>query len=268
MKVSRLAVLIPHYNNFQGLKKSIESIEESIPIDLMIIDDGSQKDLIVENDINNIYHLGKIKIHKLAENKGIEYALNFGLELILKEGYEFIGRLDCGDYCVENRFTKQIDYLQNNEETHLLGTWANIIDSTGKNLFLLKHPIKYQKIKKEMYLNSMFVHPSVVFRSSVIKKIGYYPTNYKAAEDYAFFFKIVKHFKSENLPEALVDYVIDENSISSTKRKLQVKSRIRVIIDNFYFGFYPIYGLLRNSALLFMSRNTTTVIKKLIGKNA
>jgi glycosyltransferase involved in cell wall biosynthesis len=266
--MSKIAVLIPHYNNYQGLKKSVKSIQESIPVDLIIIDDGSKKDTIDEEDLKTIYQFGKIIIHKLELNKGIEYALNCGLELIQKLKYKYIGRLDCGDTCLKERFTKQIKYLDSNNEVSLLGTWANIIDSNGKNLFVLKHPVHYKEIKKKMYFNSMFIHPSVVFKSSVIKAVGFYPTNYKAAEDYAYFFKIVKHFKAENLPEPLINYIIDDNSISSTKRKLQVKSRIRVICDNFYIGYYPIYGLLRNVVLLFMSRNLTTGIKKLIGRNA
>ena len=98
----------------------------------------------------------------------------------------------------------------------------------------------------------MFVHPTVIFRSKIIDKIGAYPTNYKAAEDYAYFFNIIKVYNAANYPESLLDYIVDPKSISSQKRKLQVKSRIRVILHNFYFGFYPIYGLIRNIALYFV----------------
>ena len=117
-----------------------------------------------------------------------------------------------------------------------------------------------------MYLNSMFVHPSVVFRTSIVDSVGYYPTNFKAAEDYAYFFNIIKKYKSENLPEILLDYIVDENSISSTKRKLQVKSRIRIILKHFYLGYYPIIGLFRSIILYFVSRDLSNKIKKLFNK--
>ena len=90
-----------------------------------------------------------------------------------------------------------------------------------------------------------------------------YPIEYKdAAQDYAFFFKVIKHFKCANMPEVMLDYIIDKNSISTKKRKLQVKNRIKIIAKNFKFGIYPIYGLLRSLVLYFFSRSSTTIIKK------
>ena len=65
------------------------------------------------------------------------------------------------------------------------------------------------------------------------------------------------------MPEVLLDYIIDSDSISTKKRKLQVINRIKIIIDNFKFGFYPVYGLIRNSILYFFSRSSTTSIKKI-----
>lgn len=253
--------MIPHYNNINGLKDSIKSINESISADIVIVDDGSEIKP-QENDIE--YRHGNIFVIGLSQNVGIENALNQGLSYIKKHGYEFIGRLDCGDLCKPNRFKKQISYLKENKQIALLGSWVNVIDSKGHKQYITKHPSKHKEISKKMYLNSMFVHPSVVFRTSILNKTGFYPTNYKAAEDYAFFFNIIKHFKTANLEEALLDYIIDENSISSQKRKVQVKSRIKIILNHFYLGYYPIYGLIRNILLLSISRDMSTALKKII----
>lgn len=264
--MAEIIVLIPHFNSYDDLISSLKSIDEEIMVDLMIVDDGSKRSVPSINQLNKVYNKGKIYLEILEKNQGIEFALNRGLELINSMNYEFIGRLDCGDFCRKNRFKTQIEYLHKNPEIHLLGTWANIINDKNENLYLLKHPTSYEEIKNKMFLNSMFVHPSVVFRKSVINTIGFYPIIYKAAEDYAFFFSLIKKYKSENLPEVLLDYVVLDNSISSTKRKLQVKSRIRVILSNFYFGIYPIYGLFRNIFLYFISRNTSNLLKKFLAK--
>ncbi|MDR9399965.1 MAG: glycosyltransferase [Psychroflexus sp.] len=252
--------MIPHYNNLGGLKDSIKSIDESINADIVIVDDGS-KIKPQKKDIE--YSHGNIFIIKLPQNAGIEHALNTGLSFIKKQGYEFTGRLDCGDLCKKNRFKKQINYLRKHKKIVLVGGWVNVIDSKGHKKYITKHPSKHKEISKKMYLNSMFVHPSVLFKTSILDKIGVYPTHYKAAEDYAFFFNVVKKFKTANLEEVLIDYIIDDNSISSQKRKIQVKSRIRVILNHFYLGYYPIYGLIRNIILLSMSRNMSTALKKL-----
>ena len=263
--MQKLIVLIPHYNNSAELLKSILSIDEEIPVDVLIVDDGSASKPNNE-ELQNAYSQGEIHIEYLSENVGIEYALNAGLSIIEKKNYKYIGRLDCGDINYKNKYTKQLAYLEANPDTYLLGTWADLVDVDYNYLYTLKHPTDYDEIKKKIYLNSMFVHPTVVFRVEVLKLVGKYPTRYQAAEDYAYFFDISRTLKVENLPEALLQYKIDGNSISSTKRKLQVKNRIKIILKHFYIGFWPIYGLLRNIPLFFMSRNMTTFMKKWIKK--
>ena len=267
-KQASIIVLIPHYNNPEGLKASLSSINESEEkVDILIVDDGSTKSQFNKEEIIDCYRCGQIRFLDLDSNVGIERALNFGLKEIEKHNYAYIGRLDCGDICKKDKFKKQLQLMNEDPNLYLLGTWVNIIDTKGKHLYNLKHPQTYKEIKKKMYLNSMFVHPTVVFRSQLMQEIGYYPTRFEAAEDYAFFFNIIKEFQAENLPEILLDYEYSDSSISSSKRKLQVKSRLRVIRKHFYFGITPIYGILRNYILLFVSRKGATKLKSLIIKN-
>ena len=258
-----IIIIIPYYNNWKGLEKSIASIKEKINIDVIIIDDGSKNKLNVIR-LKKHYKTGEIFYKKHKQNKGIAVSLNIGLDFAKKKKYKYIARLDAGDLCYKNKFKLQHDYLEKNPEVKLLGTWARVIDDKGEHLFDLKHPIKYKKIKKEIYLNSVFLHPSVMFSSSVLREVKQYPLNYFAAEDYAFFFKIIKKFKSENYPEILMDYIVDKNSISSKFRKQQVISRIKIIFKNFYFGIYPIYGIIRSIMLLFYSREISNFIKRKI----
>jgi|SRR5690606_25565606 len=264
IKDVQIAVLIPYYNAPKELYQSINSIKENVKVDLVIIDDGSSL-TFNELDVKNIYSHGAIHIIRLKENSGIGVALNTGIEFAINHNYEYIGRLDCGDLCRELRFSIQIEYLEEKKDVALIGTWANVVDENGRHLYLLKHPTNYNQIKKKMFLNNTFVHPSVVFRTEVIDNVGQYPYKYRfASQDYAFFFNVIKEFKAENLPLALLDYVISDNSISTRKRKLQVKNRINIILDNFYFGFYPIYGLARNLILYFIPRSLATFIKKYV----
>lgn len=264
--MSRVIILIPHYNNYEELVKSILSIDEEIKIDVLVVDDGSEIPPNKENLSEAYGNRGSIFLELLEKNQGIEQALNHGLKIIEKQAYEYVGRLDCGDLNYKNKYTKQLDYLDGNPTVYLLGTWAKMVDEQGNFLYNMKHPIFHKNIEKRMFLNNMFVHPTVVFRKEVIEKIGYYPTNYKSAEDFAYFFNIVEQLKVENYPEILLDYVIDANSISALKRKRQVKNRIKITLEHFRFGFYPIYGLLRNLVLLFVSRDASTKLKKRIFK--
>ena len=260
--MSELIITIPHYNNPQGLLKTIDSIDEEFSIDIIIVDDGSD-DKPNELAIIKKYDNGKITFQYLEENQGVGIAANKCLDFVKKKQYKYAARLDAGDKCYKNKFKKQIDFLEKNPEIKLLGTWAKVIDNDNKHLFTIKHPIDNNKIKKYMYLNSMFVNPTVVFNTCILKVVPGYPEKYRfAAQDYAFFFKVINNFKCANLPEVLLDYVSNENSISTTKRKLQVKNRIKIILENFKPGFYPIYGLFRSCILYFFSRSATTLMKK------
>ena len=260
---SDLVILIAHYNNLDGLKSSLESIKEDFPIDIVIVDDGSKEKPNLE-DIKKWYSNGNVTLDLLPKNQGVGIAANRGLEIIKEINYEFIGRLDCGDKCLPNKYKKQLEYLKNKPEVMLLGTWANMVNVEGELLYVLKHPTDYDEIKKKMYLNSTFINPTVVFRSEVLEKVPEYRYEYRhAAQDYAFFFDVIKLFKAENLPEALLDYEISPNAISTKKRKLQVKNRLKIIMSNFKFTPFIFYSLMRNSILYFMPRVLLETTKKI-----
>lgn len=247
MSTVTTAVLIPHYNNPQGLSHSLQSIKEEEALDVVIVDDGSREKCINEQllkeEIPSFLKLHFIYLHK---NSGIEHALNKGLEFILKKNYSYIARLDCGDTCTTGRFKLQKEYLKTKPAVGLVGSYARFVDDQGKLGFNLKPPVDYKHIKKKMYVNAMFIHPTIMFKREVIEKLGGYPTNYPAAEDFALFFKIIKQYKAENIPEFLVNCELNTGGISLTRRKIQLHTRLKILKEEFYWGFYPVYGLIRN----------------------
>ena len=264
--MNNVVLLIPHYNNPDGLKRSLASIHSQERIDVVIVDDGSKAE-INELDISSHFKAtGIIKYLYLEQNKGIEYALNTGLEYIVSlNQYEYIARMDSDDACIGKRFDIQKRFLEQNKNIMLVGSNVIAVNPEGNFLYNIIMPEHSDTIRKKMYLNSMFMHPSVMFRIQIIEKIGYYPFNYKAAEDYAYFFKIVIQYETANIQDFLLKYEINPKGISISKRKQQVASRIKVIKDNFYFGFYPIYGLLRSLILYITPQNLITSLKRIRG---
>ncbi len=263
--MNKIAVLIPHYNNSKGLIKSLESIGVFEKLDVVVVDDGSKIEQLSEDLLNESFKAGgKVKVIFLENNKGVSIACNIGLEYIIKKKYKYTARLDAGDLCVNNRFQKQLAFLEKNPSIKLVGSSILANDTSGNYLYKVKYPTEHQEIKKRMYLNAMFINPTIFFETEILKKIGMYPTNYDAAEDYAFFFNIIKEFKTANIIEPLVTIEINPVGISISKRKIQVKSRIRLIFENFYFGFWPIYGLIRNIILYIIPNSIILRIKKIV----
>lgn len=261
---TEIAVLIPVYDDWDSLLKSIKSIQESICINLVIVDDGSKLKGDVDV-IKDVFTCGNVHLISLPKNMGIEHALNAGLKYILEQdAYTFVARLDSGDLCVPNRFKIQYDYLQANPELKLLGSQVNFVDMNGDFIFKSKLPLTYSALRNAFYLNCYIIHPTVMFRTDLLAAIGFYPLNYKAAEDYAFFFKTVKHFKVENLNDVLVEVLINPKGISTANRKIQIKSKIKIIKDNYYVGWYPTVGIIRNVLLYLVPRSTVVFLRKLL----
>ena len=264
--MNKVVVLIPHFNNVEGLKKSIISINENENLDLLIVDDGSLIERINEEEIISVFSVkGKIIFIYMDENKGIEHALNNGLKYLIDKEYKYIARLDVGDICLNMRFKKQFDFLEQNEEIGLIGSNVLIKDIQGNLLYKIKVPTDSVSIKNRMFISSSTViHPTIMFRKEIVSRVGFYPINYKAAEDYAYYFEILKQYKFSNIDEFLLEKELNPNSISIKNRKKQALNRVRIISKNFYFGYFPILGLILNYILYLAPNNLIIKIKKII----
>ena len=262
--MNKVIILIPHYNYLEGMLKSISSIGTNENVDVLIVDDGSVSKIDEDLVKNKFKANGVLLVEYLEKNKGIEYALNKGLEIILEKGYEFTARLDCGDICVDNRFKIQETFLETNNDIILVGSDVNFIDKNGKILYNLKMPKEDAVIKKKMYLNAMHIHPTIMFRNTILKTIGLYPIDFKAAEDFAFFFKIIQKYKVANINNNLVNCELNPQGISAVQRKIQAKNRVKIILKYFYFGFYPIYGLIRSLILYILPLKGLIFLKRIL----
>lgn len=234
---NRVCVLIPYYEAGDDLLESIMSCEnDRLRPDICVVDDGSTK--TPAREILEGYHGPlQVRLITLRNNEGIVGALNVGLRASV-ERYRYIARLDCGDLNLSNRIADQYDFMESMPECGMVGGWADYVDTDRRLLFTLRHPVDSEAIRRRIYLNSPFTHPAVMLRSAMLPELGFYPTNYPAAEDLALFFLIVKNMETANLPRSVVSYIVDTNSISSVKRKTQIASRIRLIIR--YFNWSPL----------------------------
>ena len=240
-------LLIPCYQNLSGLLTSLQSIHYPFHLfEVLIIDDGSkvpiQQDPIRERFPDLEFHL-----IRLPDNSGIVKALNTGLQYLEgREDYKYIARLDCGDICHQERFFKQVTFLNKHLPIALLGTWCSFIESSGKKKYLYKTQTQHEAILREMYYKCSFIHPTVMFRKEVLQSIGEYPENFPHAEDYAFFWSILSVHKGAVLPENLVSIEISGQNISTTYFKVQLESRGKIISrfgKNTWLGFCGLFLL-------------------------
>ncbi|MCB0487315.1 MAG: glycosyltransferase [Cyclobacteriaceae bacterium] len=264
-----ITVLIPHFNDLMGLEKAIKTISFSGTIFVLIIDDGSEfqqkpNKEWAKNWETLIGH--HIKVVSLPVNRGIEEALNVGLHIIMTNySTKYIARMDCGDENFPYRFEQQFSFLEENTNIALLGSAVEVWQD-GQHIYNVDLPTDQRLIERKMYLNNCFIHPAIMIRTQAIESIGLYPTSFPAAEDYAYFFKFVKRYPTANLSDRLVKIEKTPGGISQIRRKQQLLSRIRVIIENFNWSFFALWGLLRTLILLSLPTTWVENMKKTVWK--
>jgi cellulose synthase/poly-beta-1,6-N-acetylglucosamine synthase-like glycosyltransferase len=259
-----IAILLPHYNNCNGLRLSLKSLmNETETFTLFVYDDGSNDFNCVEQIINEFDKYYHIVLKRNDQNLGITKTLNKALEFILKrDEYKYVARLDAGDICVNDRLKNQLRTFESDKELMLVGSWVRFVDAYRKQLYVFKPPSNYDDLKKIIHYYNPFIHPSVMYKTEVVKKIGYYPTNYPALEDYAFFFEIIKHFKVALIEKILVNCELNPNGISTVRRREQTKSRIRLLKNKYKFGLIPTLKLIRALLTFLLPLSFLTFMKR------
>jgi glycosyltransferase involved in cell wall biosynthesis len=258
-------LLIPCYNNTDGLIRSLLSVEyPKEKYKVLVVDDGSTIPVSLSELPEALLQKQNIEVIRLPQNKGITEALNTGLRLILERNNSlYTARLDCGDTCTADRFTKQISFLSVNTDIALVGSLCLFVDPIKKVKFVYKAAEDHYAIFKQMHLKCSFIHPTVIFRNEMIKNTKLYPYDYPYAEDYAFFFELTKKYKTHIIQDILVETQIDTNGISVKKRQEQVKSKIKIICHFGVIKSLICIGFLKQCILALFPYKLTTQIKHL-----
>ena len=244
-------ILIPCYNNFNGLINSIRSIHyNEKKFFIVIVDDGSDEAVTIERIQQRISVSLNIKVLSHINNQGITKALNKGLEYIYTNFLpEYIARLDCGDICSPERFYKQINFFEKQPDVHLIGTWCYFKNNLTGEGYTYSTPVKHNTIKQKMHFKNVFIHPTVMWRVAGMGKLKY-PEQYPFAEDYGLFYGMISKVKSAIINDFLVTCEINHNGISISNRSQQLKSRLKVIRDNSSNKLLLLFGVLKLYALI------------------
>lgn len=227
---SEVRVLIPVWKDQEGLTRTLDTLAlDPLPFDIVVVDDGSPVPIVCPDRVGP----HRITLRRLPENRGIEHALNAGLEIILESNAEYVARLDCGDLPLEGRLARQVAYLDAHPKVGVLGTWARCVDETGTYLFTLRLPADHTGIMRKQRYSAGLLHPTVMIRADALRASGLYSDRYKFAEDCDLFFRIGRHYQLANIPEALTEYIVSPNGVTTRKRRLTLTSRLRLQRDNF-----------------------------------
>lgn len=215
------------------LQKSIESILSQTlkPDELIIVEDGPLT-IELKKVIKNFKESNRfIKSVTLETNLGLGLALNEGLKYCSNE---LVGRMDSDDICVSDRFEKQVEKFNENDELIILGMQiAEFYTTPDKIIGYRKVPTDYDEILTFAKKRSPFNHPTVMFRKSKILQLGGYK-NIQRKEDLELFLNaLYNNFYCENLPDVGLYFRSNEGNYLRRKNKVSCLNYIKIIY-NFY----------------------------------
>ena len=206
-----VSVLLPVYNCAHYVHEAISSIlrQTFVDFELLVLDDGSTDD--TPRVLAGISDPRMLVLQHA--NKGLPATLNRGISLAKGK---YIARQDADDVSLPERLARQVQYMEAHPECGLLGTWSSILRDRAETGRMHKHPADHATLAFEILFDSQFVHPSVMFRRSVVETVGGYSTDIskRGPEDYDLWVRIARQFRMANIPEPLIQYREIEGSMS------------------------------------------------------
>jgi len=234
-----ITVLMSVYNGEPFLCESIESILNQTfdNFEFIIIDDASRDS---SRKIIASYDDPRIRLVENSNNIGLTSSLNKGSAIA--EG-EYIARMDADDISYPQRFEEQINFLDKNIDVGVCGTMAQFIDSKGKvlrSVYNEKIMRKDGDMKAQLLFRPCFLHPTVMYRSQLIKSNGtmYAEIHGGYAQDYHLWYELSYLCEFANIPRVLLKYRIHDQQLSRDKKSQQLisSSNIKQVILSDFLG--------------------------------
>lgn len=237
-----VSINICTFNRADLIAKAIESaLAQNYPnIEIVIVDDNSTDD--TEEVVKKFaYQNQNIYFFKTSGNQGITKNRNFGLE---KSHGKYIAVLDSDDYWLdENKLTEQVDFLEQNPDHVLVGTFTKVVDVEDKEIDTLKPETTDQSIRDRILLQNQFTHSSVLFRKDSLPS---YNEKYFIWEDLAAWLDIGRNYKFANIPKVYTAYKKHGTNISQTRKIKGVKTLGEIIKDHKNHYPHPFKADLKN----------------------
>ena len=246
-KRQRLAVLIPVFNDQQGLEKALGSLaQDGAQFDVFVVDDGSDPPARIPPGLPY-----DVRLKRQEPNQGITAALNAGLAEIVSGRYDYMARLDAGDLSLPDRLAAQMRFLDAHLDHAAVGTGARYVDTMGNRMFDFHPPTDHRSLLRFYRYRSGIVHPTAMIRVSAMLDCGFYRDKFRGGEDYDLFMRLSKDYKIGNLDTMFVEKEVRPGSITSRRLSMRI-SRIKLLRHHFNpWSIHSYLGIGFNALLMF-----------------
>ena len=219
--MKKVSILMAVYNTEKTLDEAIESILNQTYKNwqFIICDDCSTDGTYAKLLEYKEKFPEKFVIIKNEQNSKLAYSLNHCLKYA--DG-DYIARMDADDVSLPERFSKQVEFLNEHPEIAVVGTSMIRFDENGDfgELKSYQNPDKYILKTAVPYF-----HATIMMRRAVMEKIGGYTVEKRTerGQDLDLWFKFYANgFVGANLEESLYKVREDRDAIKRRKLKYDI----------------------------------------------
>jgi len=227
----RVSVLMPCYNVRETVVETLQSLvsQSERDIEIVAVDDGSEDDTlqVLENWSQKDRRINVIS----RGHEGVIPTLNHGLTVCKAE---YIARMDADDLAQEERLALQAQYLDDHPEIALVSSLVSGFpkEAVGKGFQIylnwLNSLLTEEDIHREIFIESPVVHPSVMYRKSVIEDLGGYQ-DYGWPEDYDLWMRMyINGNRFAKIPQVLVQWREHEKRLTRTDDRYSMVNMLRL----------------------------------------
>lgn len=265
----KFSVLLSVYKSESSdyLRLAINSIykNQSLkPDEIILVKDGILNEDLESCISDLINKIPVLKVFGYSINKGLGYALNFGLK---KCSNEIVFRMDTDDIADSLRFEKQIEVFKNNKNNIAI-VGSNIEEFNYKLHDLNRFrnvPYLSSEIHKKKFFKNPFNHMTVAFlKSSIIKCGGYKPM--PGYEDYYLWLRVLREFNGVNLSDNLVNARVGNGFLSRRQGLVFFVHEFKFQKTLFLENLIPLSVFIKNIFLRLFPRLLPKKILELIYK--
>ena len=165
----KVAAIIVSYNPDNNLLDSINLLINQVER-IIIVDNGSESEK--KKNINSIRNIDEKKIEVIfnEENLGIATALNIGIRLALKQGYNWVLTMDQDSKVSKNMVDKMLEVynsINEKERGDILSIFPNFVDERVQSIEENSEMDSYEYVDADITSGNLL-------RSEVFDKVGFF----------------------------------------------------------------------------------------------
>ena len=249
-----VSVLLPFHNAAQTLAECIESVlAQTLPAIQVIAVDDCSRDASLQ--LLRLYKDDRIRV--IANHgRGLVSALNTGLAQCAAP---LVARMDADDIMHHSRLEKQYEYLRAHPDVVLVATQARkfpqrLVQNGYREYMRWQNSVvSYVDVQNQIYIESPFAHPTVMFRRDSIRAAGAYRQG-RFPEDYELWLRLLHDgYRMEKLPQVLLDWRESETRLSRVSQNYA-----REAFDRIRAEYLSRDGRIQNKPLAFWGAGRKT----------